>query len=232
MTHSRTVFLVVSLLHPAHAPRWSYATGSPCCSVSKSCLTLRPQGLQPARLLCPPLPLRVCSSSCALSRGCWLTISFSAAPLSCFQSFPASGSFPIVGSSHQSAKVLELQHQSFPVSIQGWFPFRLIGPINHHKLAGLPDTALRSGVAVWGLFLLGRLATYSGRQDASTWTWYHHLSVSKMLLTIAAGDCSSSPLCPCSEPLYSSLLNNGTTRSNTLKKIKVMALLSNFYFFN
>ena len=121
MTHSRTVFLVVSLLHPAHAPRWSYATGSSCCSVSKSCLTLQPQGLQPARLLCPPLPLGVCSSSCVLSRGCWLTIPFSAAPLSCFQSFPASGSFPIVGSSHQSAKVLELQHQSFPVSIQGWF---------------------------------------------------------------------------------------------------------------
>ena len=31
---------------------------------------------------------------------------------SCFQSFPASGSFPVlIGSSHQVAKVLELQHQ-------------------------------------------------------------------------------------------------------------------------
>ena len=41
-------------------------------------------------------------------------ISSSAALFSfCLQSFPASGSFPRVSSSHQVAKVLELQHQSF-----------------------------------------------------------------------------------------------------------------------
>ena len=113
MTHSRTVFLVVSLLHPAHAPRWSWATGSSCCSVSKSCLTLRPQGLQPARLLCPPLPLGVCSSSCPLSRGCWLTIPFLLPPCLALSLSQHQGLFQRVGSSHQSAKVLELQHQSF-----------------------------------------------------------------------------------------------------------------------
>ena len=35
--------------------------------------------------------------------------------------------FQRVDSSHQVAKVLEFQHQSFPVNIQGWFPLGLIG---------------------------------------------------------------------------------------------------------
>ena len=35
-----------------------------CCSVTKSCLTLRPHGLQHALLLCPPLSPRVYSNSC------------------------------------------------------------------------------------------------------------------------------------------------------------------------
>ena len=59
---------------------------------------------------------RVCSNSCPLTRGCHATNSSFVAPFSsCPQSFPASGSFPIVGFSHQVAKVLELQfqHQSF-----------------------------------------------------------------------------------------------------------------------
>ena len=47
---------------------------------------------------------------------CHPTISSSVVPFSsCLQFFPASGSFPIVSSTHQVAKVLELQlqHQSF-----------------------------------------------------------------------------------------------------------------------
>ena len=66
------------------------------------------------------LSLRVCSNSGLLSWWCQPTISPSIAPFSsCPQSFPASGSWhdPVtlqwVGSSHQAAKVLELQHQSF-----------------------------------------------------------------------------------------------------------------------
>ena len=57
--------------------------------------SLRPHGLQHARLLCPPLSPRVCSSSC-LFRWCYLTISSSATTFSfCLQSFPAPGSFPM-----------------------------------------------------------------------------------------------------------------------------------------
>ena len=80
-------------------------------SVPKS---LWPHGLWHARLSCPlPCP-GVCSNSCPLSQWCHPTISSSAISLSsCPQSFPASGSFQRVSSSHQVAKVLELRHQFF-----------------------------------------------------------------------------------------------------------------------
>ena len=169
-----------------------------CCSLSTLCLTPRPHGLQPARVLCPPLPLRVCSSAWPLCRGCCLTIPFSAAPISFFfPSFPASGSFPMSWLFTSSGQSIGASASILAGSIQGWVPFRLIGPINHHKLSRLPDTAQRSGVAVWGLFFPGRLVTCPGRQDVSMQTGYHRFSISKMLLTIAVGDCSSSPLYPC-----------------------------------
>ena len=42
------------------------------------------------------------------------------------------GLFQWIGSSHQVAKVLEfqLQHQSFPMNIQGWFPLGLTGLVS------------------------------------------------------------------------------------------------------
>ena len=58
--------------------------------------SLRPYGLQPARLPCPSLSPRVCSDSCPLSCWCRPTISSSVTPFSfCHQSYPASRSFPI-----------------------------------------------------------------------------------------------------------------------------------------
>ena len=60
--------------------------------------------------------LGVCSNSCPLSQWCHPTISSSVIPFSsCLQSFPATGHFQWVSSSHQVAKVLEFQfqHQSF-----------------------------------------------------------------------------------------------------------------------
>ena len=57
--------------------------------------SLRPHGLQRARLPCPSPTPEACSNSCALSWWCHPTISFSVIPLySCFQSFQTSGSFP------------------------------------------------------------------------------------------------------------------------------------------
>ena len=58
--------------------------------------SLQPHGLQHARFPCPSLSPGVCSNSCPLSQWCYLTISSSATLFSfCFQSFPASGSFPV-----------------------------------------------------------------------------------------------------------------------------------------
>ena len=60
-------------------------------------LFLWPYGLQHERLPYPSVFPGVCWSSCPLSRWCYLSISSSATLLSfCFQSFPASGSFPRV----------------------------------------------------------------------------------------------------------------------------------------
>ena len=87
--------------------------------------SLRPHGLQHARLPCPSLYPRACSNSCPLSRWCHSTISSSVVPFfSCPQSFPASRSFLMsqfftsggqsIGAS-TSASVL-------PMNIQSWFP--------------------------------------------------------------------------------------------------------------
>ena len=77
---------------------------------------LWPQELQHIRLPCPSLSPGVCSNSYPLSQWCYLTISSFAAPFSCPQSFPVfQDPFQWVSSSHQVAKVfeLQLQHQSF-----------------------------------------------------------------------------------------------------------------------
>ena len=84
-------------------------------------------------LPCPSLSPRVDSNSCPLSRWCHPAISSSVTAFSsCFQSSPASGSFPMnqffasggqsIGAS-ASASVL-------PVNIQGWFHFGLPGLIS------------------------------------------------------------------------------------------------------
>ena len=58
--------------------------------------SLRPHGLQHARLPCPSLSPGACSNSSPLSRWCHPTIASSAVPFSsCLQCFPASGSFPM-----------------------------------------------------------------------------------------------------------------------------------------
>ena len=64
-------------------------------SVAQSCLTLRPHGLQHARLPCPSPALGACSNSSPTTQWCHPTISSSVVPFSCLQSFPASGSFPM-----------------------------------------------------------------------------------------------------------------------------------------
>ena len=93
--------------------------------------SLRPHGLQHARLPCPSPTPGAYSNSCPLSQWCVPTISSSVISFSsCLQSFPASGSFPMnqfftsggqsIGTS-ASASVL-------PMNILDWFPLGLTGP--------------------------------------------------------------------------------------------------------
>ena len=90
-------------------------------------------GTATCQAVCCSLPAGVCSNSCSLSQWCYLTISFSATPFSlCLESFLDQGLFQWVSSSHQVAKVweLQLQHQVLPTNIQGWFPLGLTGLIS------------------------------------------------------------------------------------------------------
>ena len=95
--------------------------------------SLRPHGLQHARLPCPTQTPGGCSNSCALNQWCHPTISSSVIPFSsCLQSFPALGSFPVrqfftscgqrIGAS-ASVSVL-------PMNITGWFSLGLTGLIS------------------------------------------------------------------------------------------------------
>ena len=71
--------------------------------------SLWPNGLQHSRFPCSSLCSGASSNACPLSQWCRPTNSSSVTPFSfCLQSCPASRSFP-VSSSHQVAKVLELQ---------------------------------------------------------------------------------------------------------------------------
>ena len=68
-----------------------------------------------------------CSNSCPSSRWCHPAISFSVAPFSCPQSFPASGSFPmnrLFTSGGQSIATSYLA-SVFPMNLQGWLSLGL-----------------------------------------------------------------------------------------------------------
>ena len=86
--------------------------------------SLRPHGLQHARLPCPSPTPRVYSNSCPLCQWCHPIISSSVVPFSsCLQSFPASGSFPMsqfFTSGGQSIGV-SASTSVLPVNIQDWF---------------------------------------------------------------------------------------------------------------
>ena len=97
-------------------------------SVTQSRLTLRPHGLQHARLPRQSPTPRAFSNSCLSSQWCHPTISSSVIPFSsCLQSFPASGSFQMsqfFTSGGQSIGV-SASASVLPMNIQDWFPLGL-----------------------------------------------------------------------------------------------------------
>ena len=80
-------------------------------------------GLQHARPPCPSQPPRACSNSCPSSQWCHPTISSSVVPFSShLQSFPASGSFPMIWpftSTGQSTGT-SASASVLPMNIQNW----------------------------------------------------------------------------------------------------------------
>ena len=93
--------------------------------------SLRPHGLQHASLPCPSQSPGACLNSCPLSWWCQPTISSSVIPfLSCLQSFPASGSFPVSRLFASGGQRIGASASVLPMNIQGWFLSGLIGLIS------------------------------------------------------------------------------------------------------
>ena len=95
--------------------------------------SLRPHGLQHARLPCPsPIP-GTCSNSHPSSQWCDPTISSSVVPYSfCLQSFPASGSFQRSQCFTWGGKSIGVSVSAsvLPMNIQDWFPLGWTGLIS------------------------------------------------------------------------------------------------------
>ena len=89
-----------------------------------------PHGLTYTRLLCPSPSPGVCPSSCSLYQWCHPVISSSIIPFSfCFQSFPASGSFPMSWLFVSGGQSIGASASVLPVNTQDWFPLGLTGLI-------------------------------------------------------------------------------------------------------
>ena len=86
--------------------------------------SLRPHGLQHARLPCPSPTAGTSSNSCPLSQCCLPTITSSAIPFSsCLQYFPAPGSFPmswLFALGGQSIRA-SASASVLPMNIQNWY---------------------------------------------------------------------------------------------------------------
>ena len=117
--------------------------------------SLWPQGLQHARPPHPSPSPGVYSSSYPSSRWCYPTISSSIIPFSsCYQSFPASGSFPVsqfFASSGQSIGV-SASASVLPMNIQDWFPLGWIvgspcSPRDSHESSPTPQFKSRNSSA-------------------------------------------------------------------------------------
>ena len=93
---------------------------------------LQSHGPQHTRPPCPSPTSRGYSNSCSLSWWCYPTISSSAIPFSCLQSFPASGSFQmskLFASGGQSIGV-SASTSVLPMNIKDWFPLWQTGWIS------------------------------------------------------------------------------------------------------
>ena len=100
------------------------------CSVMGN--PLQPHGLQHVRPPCPSPTPRACSNSCPSSQRWHPTILSSVIPFYCFQSFPASGYFPIGQSSTLGGQYIGVSTSTsaLQMNIQDWFPLGLTSLIS------------------------------------------------------------------------------------------------------
>ena len=103
-----------------------------CCSVAKLCLTLRSYGLQHPSLPCPSLSpslFKLMSIVLVMPSNhnilCWPLLI-----LLCPQSFPASGSFPMIQFFASGGQRIGASASVLPMNIQNWFPLGLTGLIS------------------------------------------------------------------------------------------------------
>ena len=90
--------------------------------------SLRPHGLKHTRLPCLSTTPGAYSNSCPSSQWCHPTISSSVHPFSsCLQSFPASGSFPMIRFFTSGGQSIGASASVLPMNIQGWCPLGLTG---------------------------------------------------------------------------------------------------------
>ena len=108
---------------------WGTVLGMCCyCSVAKSCPTL----CKPMHCSMPGFAALHCLPDIVQTHVHWVGDAIQPSHPLPPPSPPAlnlsqhQGLFQLVDSSHQVVKVLEFQHQSFPMNIQGWFPLGLI----------------------------------------------------------------------------------------------------------
>ena len=85
-------------------------------------------------LPCPSLSPGVCSNSCPLSHWCHPTISSLVASFSSYpQSFPASGSFPMIWLFASGGQSIRASASVFQTNIQGWFSLGLTACQSYSK---------------------------------------------------------------------------------------------------
>ena len=91
--------------------------------------SLWPHGTWHARPPCPLPTPGTCSNSCPSSKWCCPNISSSAGPFSCFQSFPASGSFSMSQFFTPGSQSIgpSASASVFPMNIQSWYPLGSTG---------------------------------------------------------------------------------------------------------
>ena len=148
--------------------------------VAKSCLTLRPCGLQHVGPPCPSPSPGVCPSLCPLNQWCYLSISSPATLSFCLQFFLASEPFPLsqLFSSGGQSIGASLQHQSFQWICRTYFFriewFDLLAVKETHKSL-LQHQSLKASILWNSAFLMVQLShpyMTTGKTRALTrWTF-------------------------------------------------------------